>query len=296
MSTEVATKSLAADLLELAKPRITLLVTLTTAAGFAVAAPYGELDWRLFAHTVCGTALVCAGSAVLNQYAERDLDARMRRTAQRPLPAGRRSPSLALGWGLLLGALGLAQLLLFVNPLTAVLAAATLAAYVLVYTPMKTRTTFATIVGAVPGAAPPVLGWSGASGEVGLGGWLLFALLFLWQLPHFLSIAWLYREDYRRAGMHLLTIDDPDSRRTIRQTIVWSVALLPVSLMPAAVGLGGRVYLVGAALCGALFVAAALAFAREPKVASARRLLLVSVFYLPVVLGVLVADHRLISG
>lgn len=296
MSTGAVSKSLAADLFELAKPRITLLVTLTTAAGFAVAAPYGELDWALFAHTVLGTALVCAGSAVLNQYAERELDARMRRTAQRPLPAGRRPPGLALAWGLLLATAGGVQLALFVNALTAALAAATLVAYVFVYTPLKTRTSFATIVGAVPGAAPPVLGWCGASGEIGLGGWLLFALLFLWQLPHFLSIAWLYREDYRRAGMHLLTIDDPDSRRTVRQTIVWSVALLPVTLMPSAVGLGGSFYLIGAAIAGALFIAAAVAFARQPKVESARRLLLVSVFYLPVVLGLLVVDHRLVSS
>jgi protoheme IX farnesyltransferase len=136
-----------------------------------------------------------------------------------------------------------------------------------------------------------VLGWAAATGELGLGAWLLFALLFLWQLPHFLSIAWLYREDYRRAGMHLLTIDDPDSRRTARQTVVWALALLPVSMMPAAVGLGGGLYLGGAALCGAAFVAAAIAFARAPRVRSARVLLLVSVFYLPAVLGVLVADH-----
>jgi protoheme IX farnesyltransferase len=295
MPNGAAPKSLAADLLELAKPRITLLVTLTTAAGFAVAAPYGELPWALFGHTVAGVALVCAGSAVLNQYAERRLDARMRRTALRPLPAGRRAPGLALAWGLALAAAGLAELALFVNPLTAGLALATLLAYLFLYTPLKTRTSFATVVGAVPGAAPPVLGWSGASGEVGLGGWLLFALLFLWQLPHFLSIAWLYRDDYRRAGMHLLTIDDPDSRRTVRQAIVWSVALLPVSLVPSAVGLGGGLYLAGAVAAGLCFVGAALDFARAPKVGSARRLLLVSVFYLPVVLGFLVADHRLLA-
>jgi protoheme IX farnesyltransferase len=289
--TNGAATGLASDLLELAKPRITALVTLTTAAGFAVATPYGEFPWALFAHAVAGTALVAAGSASLNQYVERDLDARMRRTASRPLPAGRRRPWVAAAWGLALGVAGTAQLLVFVNALTALLAAATLVAYVAVYTPMKTRTAFATVVGAVPGAAPPVLGWTAATGELGLGAWLLFALLFLWQLPHFLSIAWLYREDYRRAGMHLLTIDDPDSRRTARQTVVWALALLPVSMMPAAVGLGGGLYLGGAALCGAAFVAAAIAFARAPRVRSARVLLLVSVFYLPAVLGVLVADH-----
>jgi len=232
--TNEARPGLASDLLELAKPRITSLVTLTTAAGFAVATPAGAFPWAPFAHTVVGTALVAAGSASLNQYVERELDARMRRTANRPLPSGRRPPWLALVWGLALGVLGCGELILRVNALTAGLAAATLVSYVALYTPLKTRTVLATIVGAIPGAAPPVLGWTGASGRLDLGAWLLFALLFLWQLPHFLSIAWLYREDYRRAGMHLLTIDDPDSRRTARQTVVWALALLPVSLMPAA--------------------------------------------------------------
>jgi len=291
--TKGSTPGLASDLLELAKPRITALVTLTTAAGFAVATPTGELSWWVFAHTVIGVALVCAGSAAINQVVERDLDARMRRTANRPLPAGRRTPRTAWLVGLALGVAGTAELALFVNPLTAVLAAATLLAYVALYTPLKTRTNLATIVGAIPGAMPPVLGWTGAAEHVDLGAWLLFALLFLWQLPHFLSIAWLYREDYRRAGMHLLTIDDPDSRRTSRQTLVWALALLPVSLMPSAVGLAGSLYLVGAAVSGSVFVSAAVAFARAPRVESARRLLLTSVFYLPAVLGILVLDRWL---
>jgi protoheme IX farnesyltransferase len=291
MAREADSPSLPADLLELAKPRITLLVTLTTAAGFVVASPYREIAGALFAHTIVGTALVAAGSAALNHYFERALDARMRRTANRPLPSGRRPPALALGWGAALGAIGTVELALAVNLLTAALALATLLTYVFVYTPLKTRTSLATIVGAVPGAAPPVLGWTGASGELGLGAWLLFALLFLWQLPHFLSIAWLYREDYRRAGMHLLTVDDPDSRRTARQALVWALALVPVSLMPSAVGLAGSLYLVGAALAGSVFVSATVSFARAPRVETARRLLLVSVFYLPAVLGALVADH-----
>jgi heme o synthase len=291
MSTGAPAPSLAADLLELAKPRITLLVTLTAAAGFAVATPADAFPWRLLAWAITGVALVAAGSAALNQYIERALDARMRRTANRPLPAGRRPPALALAWGVALAATGSALLALRVNLLTAALAALTLVLYVFAYTPLKTRTSFATVVGAVPGAAPPVLGWTAATGGFELGAWLLFALLFLWQLPHFLSIAWLYREDYRRAGMHLLTIDDPDSRRTARQTVVWTVALLTVSLVPSVVGLGGQLYLGGALLCGALFLATAVAFARTPRVESARRLLLVSVFYLPAVLGALVADR-----
>jgi len=294
MSTAPTPRGLASDLLELAKPRITSLVTVTAAAGFAVAAPYGPFPWIALLHTALGTGLVAAGSAALNQLVERELDARMRRTAQRPLPAGRRSPRLALVWGLLLAAVGSLELFVFANPLTAALAVATLVAYVALYTPLKVRSELATIVGAVPGAMPPVLGWTGAAGHLGLGAWLLFALLFLWQLPHFLSIAWLYREDYRRAGMHLLTIDDPDARRTGRQAVVWALALLPVSLMPAAVGLGSGLYLAGAALAGSVFVSAAVGFARSPRVESARRLLLVSVAYLPAVLGVLVADRWLL--
>jgi len=291
MSNGTAPKGLPADLLELAKPRITALVTLTTAAGFAVATPAGPFPWGGFAHTVIGTGLVAAGSAALNQWLERELDRRMRRTASRPLPAGRRSPGLALAWGSGLAAAGAVELTLRANPLTALLAAATLVAYVGAYTPLKTRTELATIVGAVPGAMPPLLGWTGASGRLDLGAWVLFALLFLWQLPHFLAIAWLYREDYRRAGMHLLTIDDPDFRRTTRQALLWALALLPVSLMPSAIGLTGRLYLIGATLAGACFVTAAVAFARAPRVGSARRLLLTSVFYLPAVLVVMVVDH-----
>lgn len=288
--------SRAADLVELTKPRITLMVTLTSAAGFLVAAPAGELALARFLHTIVGTALVAAGSAALNHYLERDTDARMRRTAQRPLPAGRLEPDSALLWGALLAAAGLLELALAVNALTALLAAATLIAYVWVYTPLKRRSSLATLVGAVPGAAPPLLGWTGAAGEIGLGGWLLFALLFLWQLPHFLAIAWLYHDDYRAAGLHLLTIDDPDYGRTTRQAFLYAVALLPVSLLPAAVGLAGPLYLVGASLLGVAFLVAAALFGRRPSRSSARRLLLASVAYLPAVLAAWVADHRLAAG
>ena len=289
----VAEPAVSSDLLELTKPRITLLVSVTTAAGFLLALPPGRFPLALFVHAVLGTGLVAAGSAVLNQYVERDLDARMRRTARRPLPAGRIPPDLALGWGALLGATGIVELALAVNPLTALLAAATLAAYVFVYTPLKTRTSLATIVGAVPGAAPPLLGWTAAAGEIALGGWILFAILFLWQLPHFLAIAWLYRDDYRAAGMPLLTVNDPEFGRTARQSALWTVALLPVSLLPSAVGLTGAAYLVGALLLGAAFLAVALGFARSPSPVSARRLLLASVSYLPALLVILVADHGL---
>ncbi len=290
-----ANPSRTADLIDLTKPRITGLVTVTAAAGYLLGQPPGTLPWGRFAIAVVGIALVSAGSAALNHWWERELDQRMRRTAHRPLPSGRMASDLALLWGCVLAAAGIVGLTALVNPLTAVLSAATLASYVLVYTPMKTRTSLATIVGAVPGAAPPLLGWTAATGEVGLGGWVLFALLFLWQLPHFLSIAWLYREDYRAAGMRMLTIDDPDFARTGRQSALWTVALLPVSLLPSAVGLSGGLYLVGALVAGGLFLYAAVAFARGPAVPTARRLLLASVAYLPVLLGILVADHRWIA-
>lgn len=285
--------SLLSDLLELTKPRITALVATTCAAGFLLATPARELPWTALAATVLGTALVCAGSAALNHHAERDVDARMRRTANRPLPAGRLEPDTALLWGALLAGAGLLVLALGANPLTALLAAATLVCYVWIYTPLKRRTALATLVGAIPGAAPPLLGWTGAAGEIELGAWLLFALLFLWQLPHFLAIAWLYHDDYRAAGLHLLTIDDPDYGRTTRQAVLYTVALLPVSLAPASVGLGGPLQLAGALVCGLAFLAAALAFGRRPSRPSARRLLLASVAYLPAVLAAWVVDHRL---
>jgi protoheme IX farnesyltransferase len=192
-----------------------------------------------------------------------------------------------------MSAAGLAALLLAANVLTAVLALVCLLWYVGVYTPLKTRTSLATVVGAVPGAAPPLLGWTAATGEIALGGWILFAILFLWQLPHFLAIAWLYRDDYRAAGMPLLTVNDPEFVRTARQSALWTVALLPVSLLPSAVGLTGVGYLVGALLLGAAFLAVALGFARSPSPATAKRLLLASVSYLPALLVILVADHRL---
>jgi protoheme IX farnesyltransferase len=283
----------AGDWVELTKPRITLLVTLTTAAGFALASS-GAFDYARFVATLVGTALVAAGSAALNQVLERDVDKTMRRTANRPLPAGRLGPAPALAFGLLLGVSGTILLTLYVNPLTAAIGVGTFVAYVLVYTPMKTRSPLATLVGAIPGATPPVMGWTAASGEFGLGGWVLFAILFLWQLPHFLAIAWMYREDYRKAGMPLLTVGDPDGRSTARQTVLWAVSLLPVSLMPSLMGITGWPYLVGALVFGFLFVFAALRFARSPSHPHAKRLLLASVLYLPAVLSVAVADHLLL--
>lgn len=292
MRAETAPRTLAADLVELCKPRITLLVTLTAAAGYVLASPEG-IDPVRFANALAGTALVAAGSAALNQFVERETDRRMRRTAQRPLPAGRMTSDAALAWAVLLATTGLLQLLLLVNALTALIGALTLLGYVCVYTPMKRVSAIATVIGAFPGAAPPVMGWTAASGRLELGGWVLFALLFLWQLPHFLSIAWLYRADYRAAGMPLLTVDDPDGRRTGRQAVLWAAALVPVTLVPSATGMTGWIALAGALLAGGWYLAAAARFARFQTVATARRLLLTSVFYLPAVLGGLVVDHLL---
>ena len=292
MSPEALAFPRPADWLELTKPRITLLVTLTTAAGFALASER-PLDLPRFFATLVGTALVAAGSAAFNQYVERDTDQLMRRTSTRPLPAGRMLPAHALAFGALLSIPGLLVLGLAVNPLTAAIGLGTLIAYVAIYTPMKRKSSLATLVGAIPGAAPPVMGWTGASGAIGLGGWLLFAILFLWQLPHFLAIAWLYRDDYRRAGMPLLTVNDPDGRATGRQALLYALALIPVSLMPSAVGITGAVHLVGALLFGGLFLASAAVFARQQTVTTARRLLLTSVLYLPALFGVAVLDHLL---
>ena len=290
MSSEALAFPRFADWVELTKPRITLLVTLTTAAGFALASDR-PLDLPRFFATLVGTALVAAGSAAWNQFAERDTDRLMRRTASRPLPGGRMVARQALAFGGLLALPGLLVLGLLVNPLTAAIGLATLVAYVAIYTPMKRQSSLATLVGAIPGAAPPVMGWTGAAGEIGLGGWLLFAILFLWQLPHFLSIAWLYRDDYRRAGMPLLTVNDPDGKATGRQAVLYALALIPVSIMPSAVGITGVVHLVGALFFGTAFLVAAALFARQQTVTSARRLLLTSVFYLPAVFGVGVFDH-----
>jgi protoheme IX farnesyltransferase len=193
-----------------------------------------------------------------------------------------------------LGIAGTALLAFEVNVLTAAIGVGTFLAYVWVYTPMKTKSALAPLVGAVPGATPPVMGWTGATGEVGLGGWILFAILFLWQLPHFLAIAWMYREDYRRAGMPMLSVNDPEGGSTARQALLYALALLPVSMMPSAIGITGRVYLVGAVVLGAVFLVAAWRFARAPSHPSARKLLLASVLYLPAVLGVAVADHLLV--
>jgi protoheme IX farnesyltransferase len=234
-----------ADFTELTKPRITLLVLITTLVGFYMGSR-GEIDFLLLFHAIVGTGLVAGGASALNEYFERNLDARMVRTRNRPLPGGRLVPSQALMFSSAISVAGVAYLALFVNLLTAALGAATLAAYVLIYTPMKTRTRLCTLIGAFPGAAPPVMGWTAARGEVDAVALSLFAILFLWQMPHFFAIAWIFTEDYARAGFSI----HASGESTARQIIFFCCVLIPVSILPTFFGLTGMAYLLGAVVLG----------------------------------------------
>jgi protoheme IX farnesyltransferase len=291
--TLVATPGLRArDLLGLTKTGITAMVAVSAAAGMLLASGDATQPW-LWVHTLLGTSLVASSASALNQVVERDFDRLMRRTAQRPLPTGRLQPEAALVFAVLLGALGLLELAWGANWLAAALAAGTLVGYVGVYTPMKRLSSLSTIVGAIPGAVPPMIGWAAVRGSLDAGAWVLFALLFFWQMPHFLSIAWLYRADYARGGFPMLSVNDPDGILTSRQALLYCAALVPVSLLPSALGLTGTIYLVAALLAGAGFFYASAVFALDRSPATARRLMLVSVFYLPAVLTGLAADRLL---
>lgn len=278
-------------LLELTKPRITWLVVMTAAAGFALAAPgaFDAFGLRMLLRLAVGTALVAAGTNALNQWWERDADARMARTRGRPLPTGRLSAGTALLFGAGLAVSGIAHLVFAVNALTAALSALTLGLYVFVYTPLKRRTWWAVLVGAVPGALPIVGGWTAATGAAPAEAWLLFAILFLWQLPHFYALAWMYRDDYARGGFRVVSFDH-SGRAVGRQVVVFASVLLALSVVPTVAGLVGTVYLVGAALAGAALLACGAMFAAGPAPRPARRLFLVSVGYLPVVLLLMVVD------
>jgi protoheme IX farnesyltransferase len=281
-----------ADFVELTKPRITSMVLVTTSAGFLLAGTgRPELPLPLLAWALLGTGLLAAGASALNQVLERGTDARMRRTANRPVPAGRIDADAALAFGVALVVAGLAALSLAVNLLTAGLGAATVAGYLFAYTPLKRVTSLATVVGAVPGAIPPLMGWAALADDLALGAWPLFGILFLWQLPHFLSIAWIYRDDYARGGFPMLPVLDADGTKTSRQMVLWSAALVPVSLLPAVLGLAGGVYFAGALALSLGYLAAALPFVRTRTAAAARRLLLASVTYLPLLFLALVVDR-----
>jgi protoheme IX farnesyltransferase len=279
-----------ADFLALTKPRLNLLVLITTLAGLYLAAPSG-VEAALLAHTLIGTALVAGGAAALNQAWEHRTDALMRRTRTRPLPGGRLTVVDGAWFGLLLSAMGLTELAVAVNLTAAAVAAGTLISYVLVYTPLKLRTSLATLVGAIPGALPPVIGWTAATGRISLPALVLFGIVFCWQMPHFLAIAWMYRDDYAHAGVPLLPVLEPDGRRTGQQALIYAAALWPVSLLPAVVGLAGVPYVIVATVLGLLFVWLALRFSRERSMSTARTLFLFSITYLPVLLGALVADR-----
>ncbi|HEX5603025.1 MAG TPA: heme o synthase, partial [Pyrinomonadaceae bacterium] len=275
---------------ELTKPRITFLIVLTSAAGFALASR-GAVDYVGLFRSLLGIALLSSGIATLNQYAERDLDGLMRRTASRPLPSGKLAPWEALAFGAGITILAEIYLLVLVNPLSALLGLTVIAGYVFAYTPLKTRTTLSTLVGAFPGAAPPLIGWTAARGTLSLEGWVLFAILFLWQFPHFLAIAWMYREDYGRAGILMLPVVEPDGRVTAQQIVVYTLMLLPVSLLPTVMGMSGRVYFVGAIVLGLGFLYSSLRAAFSMSRQQARRLLLASVLYLPLLFLLMVLNR-----
>jgi protoheme IX farnesyltransferase len=274
---------------ELTKPRITTLIVLTSAAGFCLAS--GKVDYVALLRAMIGIALLSSGIATLNQYIERDLDRLMRRTADRPLPSGKLAPWEALWFGVCLTVLAEVYLLLLVNPLSALLGLTVIAGYLFAYTPLKTRTTLSTLVGAFPGAVPPLIGWAAARGTIGVEAWVLFAILFLWQFPHFLAIAWMYREDYGRAGILMLPVVEPDGRVTGQQIIVYTLMLLPVSLLPALLGTSGKVYFVGAIVLGLLFLCASVRAALSKSRQQARQLLLASVLYLPLLFGLMVFNR-----
>jgi protoheme IX farnesyltransferase len=275
--------------LELTKPRLTSLVLVTTLVGFYVGVQ-GPMNYLLMLNLLFGTALVAGGAAALNQLLEKEYDAKMRRTESRPLPSGRLQPDSVLIFGGTCAAAGLIYLALTVNLLTSLLGAVTLVSYLFVYTPLKRVTTLNTIVGAIPGALPPLMGWTAARGEVTSAGWTLFAILFFWQLPHFLAIAWIYREEYAKAGFAMLPVLDPEGQRTGRQAVSHTLGLLPVSLAPFLFNLAGVLYLVGALVLGITFIWFAIQFSRQLTQVCARRLFYSSIVYLPLLLGLMVLD------
>lgn len=280
-----------ADYAALTKPRLNVLVVATSAAGYYLGAT-AAVDPGAMAAAVAGTALVAGGAAVLNQLYERDTDALMRRTRQRPLPAGRVAPAEARLFGAALSAAGLTLLAARANWLSALLALATLMVYLAIYTPMKRRTPAATLVGAVPGALPALIGWTASHGAISSGGAAIFAIVFLWQIPHFMAIAWLYRTDYGAAGFPMLPVIDPQGRRAARQALAYAALLLPVSLAPSFIDLAGGVYLVVAAVLGGALFALAAWFYRARSDKAARALFFGSIAYLPIIWVAMIANKR----
>lgn len=275
----------------LTKPRITWLILMSTGIGYYFGHS-GALSWLVLFHTMMGTALIASGTATLNQWYERDADARMKRTAGRPIPAGQVSAHNALIFGLALLVAGEIELAVGVNPLTAWVGLATVVSYLLFYTPLKQRTWWSTTVGAFPGAAPPLIGFAAASGALTIEAWILFAIVFLWQFPHFYAIAWMYRDDYARAGIRMLPVVEPDGISTSRQILATAAILIPVSLLPSFFSMTGHWYLAAALILGGLFLKSAALCARERTAVNARGVLKASVMYLPLLYLALVLDSR----
>ena len=281
-----AVLAISRDYLELSKARIVLMVLITTAAGYLIGAP--RVDAVALLNVLAGTALVAAGTKALNQYVEREHDAKMRRTRLRPLPDGRIAPRNALLFSALVAVFGTLYLGVMVNWLTAFLGAFTLTSYIFVYTPLKRISTACTIIGAVPGAIPPLMGWTAATGALSLNGWILFGILFFWQLPHFMAISWIYREDYGRAGFVMTSVRDEDGLATARQAVLWSLALLAVSVLPRY----GTAYLVGAVAASLAMLVMSVRFYFDRSNKTAMKLFMTSNFYLIVVMTMLVISAR----
>jgi len=275
------------DLAELVKARLTLLVLVTTAVGFYLGAEPPIDYWALF-HTVFGTAAAAAGAAALNQWWERRVDALMRRTMTRPIPAGRMAPLQALLLGMALSVFGVVYLAVVCNALSAVLAAVTIVIYIFAYTPLKRASTANTAVGAIPGAIPPMIGWAAARGDIGPGAWSLFVIVFLWQMPHFFAIAWMCREDYSRAGFRMISSDDPSGERSASQSVFFCILLLVLAGLPAFVGIASYAYEAIALVLSGLFIAVAMRFLRLRTQSAARLLFIASIAYLPLLLAALV--------
>jgi len=291
-STEFTLLNRAGAYVALTKPDVSFLVLMTTAAGFYMGVR-GPVDWLKLVHTVFGTMLIAAGTAALNHYIERESDRHMRRTASRPLPSGLLQPAEALWFGIALAIAGAADLWLVGGWMTSLLGVVTCLSYLLAYTPLKKRTVWATFVGAFPGAIPPMIGWVAASGRLDLGAWLLFAILFFWQFPHFHAIAWMYREDYARAGILMLPVVDREGSRTFRQILVTAVVLVGVSLLPAISGFAGRLYFFGALALSVGLLQVCVWAASEKTNFRARWLMHATVTYIPLLLGLMVYDKTL---
>lgn len=284
-------RSLSAILADLFKARLTALVLLTTLVGYYVGRRSNPVDAILLFHTLMGTGMLACGAAALNQYMERKWDTQMRRTASRPLPTGEMQPLTVLFIGACVSIIGMIWLSLKVNTLTGFLGAVTLGSYIFVYTPLKRLTPLNTLIGAVPGALPPLMGWTAAYGEVTVAGWSLFAILLFWQLPHFLAIAWMYRDEYAGAGFVMLPAVDPTGEKTGRQAVCHTFGLLPISLAPYVFRIAGEVYLMGAVILGMVFLWTAIQFSRYLDRTSAKKLFFASILYLPLLLGLLVFDR-----